>query len=137
MALMYLLVGIVFDSRYPIKVLSYPINIIGAGIALAGFALMFWAFKIFSKKGTPKDPKKVPTTVVTSGPFRITRNPMYIGMILIMLGVASMIGLLVFLAPIAFFIRMNFIYIPQEEKLMEKLFGQEYLNFKTKVRRWI
>ncbi len=99
---------------------------------------MIWAVQLFKKKETSHDPAETPTTLVTSGPYRFTRNPMYLGMTSILLGIAIFIGTIsLFLAPLAFCITINATFIPKEEKILENIFGSEYLDYKNKVRRWV
>jgi len=72
------------------------------------------------------------------GPFKFSRNPMYIGLVNVSLGVSLLFGTVIFLlAPILLFLTLNFYNIPYEEKKMEKIFGKEYLEYKKKVRRWL
>lgn len=99
---------------------------------------MIWAVQLFKKKETTHDPTETPTALVTTGPYLFTRNPMYLGMTSILLGIALFIGTIpLFLAPIAFVITINATFIPREEKILENFFGREYLEFKNKVRRWL
>ncbi|MBI3780831.1 MAG: isoprenylcysteine carboxylmethyltransferase family protein [candidate division NC10 bacterium] len=109
------------------------IAILGTGIFLTG-----WAFRLCKKKGTTRNPYGTPTAVVATGPFRFGRNPMYLGVSVVLLGVAIFVGTVpVFLAPVAFFLTMNAVFIPREERTLERLFGQEYLDYKHRVRRWL
>jgi protein-S-isoprenylcysteine O-methyltransferase Ste14 len=109
------------------------IAILGTGIFLTG-----WAFRVFQKKGTTHNPYGTPTAVVASGPFRFGRNPMYLGVSLVLLGVAIFVGTVpLFFAPLAFFLTMNAVFIPREEKTLERIFGQEYLDYKHRVKRWL
>ena len=110
----------------------------GIFIPVAGFCIMSWAFRLFQKKETPVVPTDKPTTVVSDGPFRFSRNPMYIGIILILLGIACSVGTFpMFLAPVTFLLIIDRIFIPYEERKMEDLFGQTYLEYKHRVRRWL
>ncbi|MCH7779688.1 MAG: isoprenylcysteine carboxylmethyltransferase family protein [Acidobacteria bacterium] len=91
-----------------------------------------------SKLGTPLKPFEESTVVVTTGMFRFTRNPMYLGMVVGLLGAAIFLGSLVSLLPVPAFIAIiHFQFIVREERFMEELFGAEYLAYKRKVRRWI
>jgi protein-S-isoprenylcysteine O-methyltransferase Ste14 len=76
--------------------------------------------------------------LVVDGPFRFTRNPLYLSLTLLYSGTALLLNLLwvVLLLPIALVI-MQFGVISREERYLEKKFGQEYLRYKTRVRRWI
>lgn len=99
---------------------------------------MIWAWKLFQEKKTPIRPTDEPSTLVADGPFRFSRNPMYLGIILMLTGVAVWVGSLpMFLAPIAFFIVLSIVFIPHEEKTLERIFGDAYRDYKSKVRRWL
>ena len=88
--------------------------------------------------GTPVRPFDESTLVVTTGMFRITRNPMYLGMVLALLGVGLILGSATAFAPIPAFVAIiHYQFILYEERFMEDLFGQEYLAYKSNVRRWI
>jgi len=79
-----------------------------------------------------------PAAFVYDGMFRYSRNPMYLGALLFVSGVALLTGNLVaMIAPVLFFGGINFLCIPPEEKIMKHTFGQAYLNYKNSVRRWI
>lgn len=115
---------------------SQPIP--GALVAALGFIVMMWGWGLFQKTDTALLPTAKSTTFVIQGPFRWTRNPMYLGMVLILLGTAILLGTLsAFLAPVAFFMAINQVFIPYEEEDMEATFGEDYLNYKKRVRRWI
>jgi len=99
---------------------------------------MFPQVNLFKKKSTTVKPFQETTSLIINGPFRFTRNPMYIGMVAILLGEAMLFGsLLTFIGPIAFYLIISWIFIPFEEGSLEGTFGQEYLDYKKKVRRWL
>src|SRR3989338_7086576 len=103
-----------------------------------GFTLMMRARCLFQKCKTPVKPTEIPTAIVTDGPYRATRNPMYLGFILMLLGTTFLVGTLpMFLAPLVFFLIINLAFIPYEEAKMEGIFGQKYLDYKKRVRRWL
>ena len=139
MALFYLLIAIGLDIFLSsVKLILFPYNLIGIFLIVIGVWIIFIATSLFKKKGTPKSPFKEPKVFVASGPYKFTRNPMYLGVTTVSLGIATLFGnLIIFLAPLAFFLTINFTRIPKEEKLMEKLFGQDYMDYKKKVRRWL
>ncbi|MBS3132496.1 isoprenylcysteine carboxylmethyltransferase family protein [Candidatus Woesearchaeota archaeon] len=138
-ALFYLLLSIALGLvLLGTKVIFFPYNLIGILVAILGFFLIFWAGFYFKKKGTPRNPFEKPIALVAEGPFRFTRNPMYAGLTLILLGIAVSVGTIpMFLAPIAFFFTISILFVPYEEKRMTRLFGKEYLQYKKRVRRWI
>ena len=138
-AIYYLLIAIGLNYLIPTKKLIFvPYNLFGILIIIGGISLIVFCTLLFKKKGTPKSPFKKPTLMITSGPYKFTRNPMYVGVTSVSLGIAILFGtLIMFLAPLAFFLTINFTFISKEEKLLENLFGQNYIDYKKKVRRWL
>jgi protein-S-isoprenylcysteine O-methyltransferase Ste14 len=115
-----------------------PYSYLGAVPLLAGLFMSATAAGSFRKAGTPVVPFEPSTVLVTSGFFRYTRNPMYLGMVLMLVGVALLLGSLGPLVVIPVFvwiIQSNF--IRGEEQFLEDIFGEQYLSYKRKVRRWI
>jgi len=79
----------------------------------------------------------MPNKLVTSGPFRFSRNPNYLGMALLLFGIAILLGnLSAFISPMLFVVLIDIFVIPVEEKNLEKKFGKKYLDYKNRVRRW-
>jgi len=111
----------------------------GIAIFFAGWILPVWAFALFRAAGTEIDPvSERNAALVTSGPFRLTRNPMYLGLTVATLGMAVWIGSWPMLAaPIAVFAIANWGHIPFEEAKMRRQFGAAYDVYASKVRRWI
>jgi protein-S-isoprenylcysteine O-methyltransferase Ste14 len=108
-------------------VLHFPYRLLGTVFGLAGFGIMMWAWTLFKRRKTVVCPTGKATTLIQVGPYRFTRNPMYLGMALILCGVAFLLGsVIAFLAPLAFYITMNEEFIPFEEQNMEQTFGEEY-----------
>ena len=107
---------------------------------LLGFGILFSAARSFKKHKTTINPIKIETasSLVVSGIFNYSRNPMYLGMALILLGLSlkfNLIGGLIFTTLFILFIT-NF-QIKPEEKAMQKIFGEEFLSYKNRVRRWL
>ena len=97
-----------------------------------------WADALMKKHNRTVKPHLKPTTLLTSGVFRFTRNPMYLGMTLILFGVSVAVGsLTAFVSPVAFFFISECSFIPFEEASMEIAFGDSYLEYKRRVRRWV
>jgi len=120
-------------------------QLVGTPLAYAGiipvvFGIVMAAISagMFARVGTGIEPFDEATALVTSGFYRFTRNPMYLGMFLMLFGVAFLFGSLGALIPIPPFmavIRYNF--VAGEERFMEAAFGKQYLDYKSSVRRWI
>ncbi len=110
------------------------------GLAFGGFGLLLilWAGGRFIGARTPLPPHRPTTALVTEGPYRRSRNPIYLGMALIYLGVVcatASLGILVFF-PLVILI-MEFGVIRREERYLERKFGAEYRRYKASVRRWL
>ena len=103
-----------------------------------GYFISKSAMMRFVRRETPVRHNEKPTALVTDGPFRYTRNPMYVGVEILLIGLALQAGSWPYLTlPAVMFFILNFIFIPWEERRMEELFKEEYLRYKQKVRRWI
>ncbi len=99
---------------------------------------MAWARILFDKRKTPALHSETPKELVTDGPFKFTRNPLYVGGLTFLLGVGISVGTLPFLiVPFIMFGLLQWVYIPWEEKLMAELFKDQYINYKKTTRRWI
>ena len=112
---------------------------LGVLLIIVGAGLSLLAARLFHREGTELDPTS-PTNqkLVTSGPFRCTRNPMYSGMILLTLGIAFWVGAWpMFLVPAAIFATVNWVHIPFEEDKMHRQFGAAFEVYTSKVQRWI
>ncbi len=112
------------------------------GLALILMAVLFdvWSIFLFFKKHTTPNPMKPENTsdLVISGLYKVTRNPMYVGLQTILTGYAIWLGSLspFFVLPLFYFI-ITEMQIKPEEAILEKKFGQDYLNYKNSVRRWL
>jgi len=120
------------------RLISLPYNYLGILIIIFGIILNLWTDSLFKKRQTTVKPHEMPNFFISSGPFRISRHPMYLGMTLILLGVAVFLGSLIsFVFPIIFVMIMEKLFIPMEEKNLEKEFGDKYIAYKKRVRKWI
>ena len=89
-ALFYLLIAIVLDIFLSsVKLIIFPYNLIGIFLIIIGVRIIFIATSLFKKKGTPKNPFQEPKVFVASGPYKFTRNPMYLGVTTVSLGIAT------------------------------------------------
>jgi protein-S-isoprenylcysteine O-methyltransferase Ste14 len=139
-ASIYLIVAGIVSALYPWRVLI-DLRVLWLGILLLvlGFALSFSAAMLFRRKGTEINPtSEANKLLVIEGPFRFTRNPMYLGLVIFTLGIALCVGSLpMFGVPVLVFATANFAHIPFEEAKMRRQFGASFDNYTHKVRRWI
>jgi len=110
----------------------------GGALILAGIAVSLAGAGLFVRHRTAIIPYKAASSLVTSGIYRWTRNPMYLGLALIYLSVAGLFDSLaaIILLPLVLGI-IQVLVIAREEAYLERAFGSEYLAYKTRVRRWI
>ena len=103
-----------------------------------GLGVFIWARIHFARKNAEIHTFKKPTGLVTDGPFRFSRNPMYLGFTFILLAGAFYVNTwCALLIPLSFFMISAFWYIPYEERTLRKIFGTEYDNYTRQTRRWI
>jgi len=116
-----------------------PFVPLGVALVAVGVAMPATAITLFRRERTEIDPTSVTNRkLVTAGPYRFTRNPMYLGLTLAALGIAIWVGAWpMFLAPIGIFATTNFVHIPFEEAKMRRQFGPEYDAYVGSVRRWL
>jgi len=113
-----------------------------AALTLFGMACVIdvWALLSFKKQKTTIDPRYPHKTssIVTNGIYNYTRNPMYLGLVLILSAISIYFAArFSFFVIAAFILYMNAFQIKPEEETLEKQFGEAYLNYKARVRRWI
>ncbi len=119
-------------------VVPIVIENIGFALVVAGFLLAVAAFVEFRKARTTVDPHGSVSSIVTSGTYRFTRNPIYLGFTLMLIGFPLSSGTYwgTLLAPLFIYL-MNRLVIEHEEAYLEKKFGDVYTSFKSRVRRWL
>lgn len=116
----------------------YPWRLAGVPVGAAGVFLIGWSLARFRGRGTTPLPFGRPSALVIEGPYRLTRNPMYVALAAVLLGLALFVGSVpFFLAPPAFVLIMNSVQIPHEERLLARLFGEEWEAYRRRVRRWL
>ena len=132
--------GVLLGRLYPLTwpgMNDLPARIIGYGIGAAGIALMAWGFLSLQRGGTTVLPNRRADQLVTQGAFRFRRNPIYMGEVLVFLGLAELTHNIWFaiLAPLLA-IALYGLAIRPEERHLETRFGQAYLDYKERTRRW-
>ena len=123
----------------PIKILlNFPVTLIGIALFLIGGIMAQREKSRFAKVKTNIKPFDKPAKLLTDGLYKYSRNPMYLGFVIALLGVCLLLGSLSpFFIVLIFIFITNTMYISFEEKMMEETFGELYFAYKNKTRRWI
>ena len=123
----------------PVEPLLAPLwQYVGVGLMLAGFAVILFTARGFSKNETTILPDGQPSKLMESGLFAYSRNPIYVAMAVLLSGSGLAVGhvFALFVVPL-FIIAVQQIWIVKEEENLEAEFGQIYRNYKARVRRWL
>ena len=138
-ALAIIALGVALGELWPAEIIPTLWQyIFGRAIIAAAMLLIANAFRHFDQTNTPGPTYHTPTTLVTSGVYAITRNPTYLAMMLLVMGLGvtlDNIWLLLLAAVFQQIIRWG--VIAREEKFLEAKFGEQYRTFKEQTRRWI
>ncbi len=123
---------------FPVFALPSGASALGLPLIVVGFALIIWSAVHFKRAQTPIHPRRKPTSLITSGPFAFSRNPIYLGMALIALGFALRLGAYtpLLLVP-AFMLIIQKRFIDGEELHIAKSMGAEWAGYTAKTRRWL
>ena len=132
--------GFVFGWLEPLEFVpeDWPAGLLGAVVFVLALALGVWALDTMTRAGTNVPTNRPTTTIVEGGPYRFTRNPIYMGMFggLIGLGIAfDNLWLPLMLVPFALVIRYG--VVAREEAYLERKFGDAYRRYRQRVRRWL
>lgn len=135
-----LLLGVAIHTRSPLSIFSAsPAHEILAGVLLVlSGAFARWAFLTMRRSGTTANPTQPSQALVTDGPFRISRNPIYVAMTGLYIGLALLVNSawpLILLVPLL--LLMQWGVILREEKYLSRKFGNEYTDYSLRVRRWL
>lgn len=121
-----------------IQTIAYPLTLVGILIIFAGLVPLNGQFRAMATRHEPGGYSDTPNSLITDGVFQFSRNPGYVGQLLITLGVALLLGSLTpLLITLLAFVAMSYWVIPPEEKLLEQTFGSQYTAYKKRVRRWL
>jgi protein-S-isoprenylcysteine O-methyltransferase Ste14 len=132
--------GLVATWLYPLPFLPalVPAGWLGIALFALGFALAAWALATMRRAGTRFETYRPSTRIVSTGPYRFTRNPIYVGMVLALISLAIGFDSLWPLVAFAMFYPViRYGVVAREEAYLERKFGDAYLDYKAKVRRWI
>ncbi len=137
--LICLLVMAILRWQYPLMTLfGFPFNLLGLVPLFLGMIVGGLGARTFSRVGTNIKPYKEPGVFVTSGVFRYSRNPMYLGLSLALLGIWILLKMLTpIIGVLIFVIVTDRWYIRYEEKMLREKFGAAYEEYQSRTRRWI
>jgi protein-S-isoprenylcysteine O-methyltransferase Ste14 len=137
--LIALLSCILLHFLIPIKyILILPLNLIGLLPLVFGIWINISADRAFKKSNTTVKPFEKSNTLIQDGVFRISRNPMYLGFVAILLGISLLLrSLSPYIVVLVFAILMELIFIRSEEKMLLDRFGDQWESYRTQVRKWI
>jgi protein-S-isoprenylcysteine O-methyltransferase Ste14 len=131
-------VALVLHFMMPLPISSAPVRLwIGLSMIGLGGVLVFFALGEFRNCETSEDTNVPTTTIVTRGPYRFSRNPMYMSLTLMLVGVgiaANIWWILLMVVPVL--VVMHISVVVREERYLEQKFGQVYRDYKASVRRW-
>jgi len=134
-----LVIGALIQFAQPLPFLPRRLTAaLGASLVVVAIALFSYSVAKFRAAGTPVPARKPTTVIVRMGPYRFSRNPIYLAFSLFQLGVAMWVNSLWLLATlVAAVMLIHYVVIPREERYLERRFGAQYLNYKASVRRWL
>ena len=120
------------------RLIIFPYNLIGIMLFVGGAYLGIYVKKMFKRTNTPISPGAKPTKLYTDGIYKYSRNPMYLGIGIGLLGIAIITESWInFVFPLLFLMIMNYKYVKIEERKLEIVFGKTYDNYRRRVRRWV
>ena len=134
-----LIIGLLLSAVFPTAVLSgWLPTLSGVVLAALGLIMMVWAAITMRRAGESPVPTEPTRTLVANGPFRFSRNPLYLAMTLVYAGIALAFGSLWALALLlVVLVIMDRGVIASEEQYLQGQLGDSYLQYKTRVRRWL
>ncbi len=133
------IVALVVHFIYPVRILPSPLAQYGGlGTIVVSIALSAWSVTEMRKVGASPDAYRPPSALVASGPFRLSQNPIYLSFVLIYAGVGLIVNSfwMLLLLPVVIFGLTRGIII-RDERFLEGIFGDEYRNYRARVRRWL
>ena len=134
-----MIVMVALHFVFPVKrIIPFPWDLLGVLPLVLGAALNLSADKAFRDAKTTVKPFQESAALITNGVYRISRHPMYLGFVLMLLGLAILLGSLTPLLVVPIFaVVMDRVFIVVEERMLAEKFGQAWLDYKAKVRRWV
>jgi len=133
-----ILLGIALNRAWPLHFMLPSVRLLGPVVTACAVTLFLLSYWEFRRAGTSVRGSTRSTTIVRTGPYRFSRNPIYLSFVLLVLGLSFWLNnswLLVTLVPAVGIIAM--VVIPREERFLERNFHEEYSSYKASVRRWL
>ena len=132
-------IGLILHLAWPTSLLPRRMSpLFGAAVVLLAIGLFLFAVRTFRAAGTPVPGNRPTSTIVRTGPYRVSRNPIYLAFSLLQLGIALWVNTLwLVLTLCAAVAVMALVVIPREERYLEARFPSEYSSYKASVRRWL
>lgn len=134
-----LLLSLLLEKLIPVAPLPRTLSrSLSAVLLIPAFGLLLWSLGLFLRARTSPLPMRPTTSLVFAGPYRWTRNPMYLAMLMVYIGTALLFDVFwaLVLIPAVMFLVVRFV-IQREEQYLETKFGEEYRQYRRRVRRWI
>jgi protein-S-isoprenylcysteine O-methyltransferase Ste14 len=137
--LISLVSGAVIQLATPLPLLPATLAVlVGAPLIVVAIALFLYSAATFRTAGTPVPARKPTTVIVRTGPYRLSRNPIYLAFSLLQLGIAIWVNSVWLLTTLVGAVAlMHCVVIPREEHYLERKFGAQYIDYKASVRRWL
>lgn len=136
-----LAVGILLELGFPSRPLGWPLLpriLVSLTLLVVSGLCAVGAFRVLRMHHTPFDPRRGTIAVVQEGPYRLTRNPLYLALLLMFGAIAVLVcSLWLFLALPVLFLLLELFVVSREERYLEQKFGDEYRKYQASVRRWI
>jgi protein-S-isoprenylcysteine O-methyltransferase Ste14 len=131
--------GLLLEFGWPLPFLPRLLAaLLGSVLVVVAVIVFSYSIRTFRTAGTPVPGNKPTTVIVRTGPYRFSRNPIYLAFSIFQLGIASWVNSVWLIATlIAAVGLMAFVVIPREERYLERRFGADYLDYKRSVRRWL
>jgi len=131
--------GLLLELGWPLPFLPRIVAaLLGSLLVVVAIVVFLYSMRKFQTAGTPVPGNKPTTVIVRTGPYRFSRNPIYLAFSIFQLGIASWVSsvwlIVTLIAAVAV---MASVVIPREERYLERRFGADYLDYKRSVRRWV